>query len=285
MNKRAVLFVGCNMIYPRHLLIPIALLALGHASAEEPTWKHELASTTPGGFTRLGHSVLDYQVSWKNIVNSGKLRLEFTPPPESAKTAPLVVSSAAKSTGIAAGLFPYCSDFRAELNPSDFQPRLFHAVESDLTYKTVTSTTRHFADRVEMKETTFSLRKGTGTERERVFKFAPVYDMFSAMLMIRSQRLEPGDQINLVLNPFGTPLLLRTKVLGREVHLGYNSIRLSVGISKIDRNTMQLSPYLKMKNDATIWLSDDESRVPLEFRAGIFIGDVRAILTRHQRKA
>jgi hypothetical protein len=34
-----------------------------------------------------------------------------------------------------------------------------------------------------------------------------------------------------------------------------------------------------MKRDATLWLSDDTDRIPLEFRAPVYIGDVRAVLT------
>jgi hypothetical protein len=38
-----------------------------------------------------------------------------------------------------------------------------------------------------------------------------------------------------------------------------------------------------MKRAATLWLSDDEHRVPVELRAAVFIGDVRAVLTDFRR--
>jgi hypothetical protein len=48
---------------------------------------------------------------------------------------------------------------------------------------------------------------------------------------------------------------------------------------KITPLTMELMPYKKLKSDATLWLSDDKDRIPVEFRAAVFIGDVRATLT------
>jgi hypothetical protein len=38
-----------------------------------------------------------------------------------------------------------------------------------------------------------------------------------------------------------------------------------------------------MKRDATLWLSDDEDRIPVELRAAVFIGDVRAVLTNFRK--
>jgi hypothetical protein len=52
---------------------------------------------------------------------------------------------------------------------------------------------------------------------------------------------------------------------------------------KIDRKTLELRPYKKLKKDATLWLSDDADRIPVELRATAFIGDVRATLTAHTK--
>ena len=73
------------------------------------------------------------------------------------------------------------------------------------------------------------------------------------------------------------------KVQEHELHLKRKTIRLSVGMRKIDRKSLELLPYKKMKNDATLWLSDDADRVPVELRAAIFIGDIRATLTDYHK--
>jgi hypothetical protein len=244
----------------------------------EPAWKNELTSPAPGAWPAIKPCTLDLTVSWKGMLDAGKLRIEFAPK-DAPKRGSFVVRSSAASTGPATALFAYQSHFWSELDPASFKPRFFHAVETDRR-ETVTTTARHFVDRVEAVEITQPLRKQAAPERaEHVFHHTPVFDIFSAMLHVRGQKLEAGDAVTLVVQPFDNPYLLRVKVLGREIHLDRKTIRLSVGMNKIDRKTLELRPYKKMKRDATLWLSDDADRIPVELRAAVFIGDVRAVLT------
>lgn len=255
------------------------LLLTGFATtlAAEPAWKKELTPDQPGDHAPLPSCSLDLVLSWKGMVDSGRIRMEVAPN-DVKKTGNYVIRSTASSTGAAATLFPYQNSFWSELDPVSMKPRYFHAVEKD-NKETVTTTTRHFPDRVETREITRSNKGGRESKEDRVFDFAPTYDIFSAMMHIRSQKLANGDQVNIVVHPFGTPYLLRVKVLGRENHMDRKTIRMSVGMRKIDRKTLELKPYKKLNSDATLWLSDDENRIPVEFRAAVFIGDVRATLT------
>jgi hypothetical protein len=252
-------------------------LAIATSALAEPTWQKELTSSAPGNHPALPPSSLDLQVSWKGMIDSGKIHLEFAPK-NAKKPGAYVVRTSATSIGAAASLFPYQSNFWSEVDPTSLKPRYFHAVEADAK-ESVTTTTRHFSDRVECAETTRLIKKGTELQQDRVFKFSPTFDIFSAMLHVRSQKLDDGDQITIVVHPFGTPYLLRVKVLGHETHLERKAIKLSLGMRKIDRTTLELKAYKKLKSDATLWLSDDEARIPIEFRAAVFIGDVRATLT------
>lgn len=257
--------------------LALFVLTLATAPAAEPAWKSELTSPGPGAFPKLDPCVLDLQLSWKGMVDSGRIRMEFAPR-DVSKPGATVVRSSARSLGAAAALFPYENHFWSEIDPVSFRPKLFRAVETDKS-ETVTTTTRHFPDRVECAESTRLTSSGVEKKKDRVFMASPVFDIFSAMLHVRSQKLDVGDKITLLVHPFDTPYLLRVAVSGREQHLGRDAIRLSVGMRKIDRKTMELLPYKKMKNDATLWLSDDKDRVPIEFRAAVFIGDVRAVIT------
>ena len=54
-------------------------------------------------------------------------------------------------------------------------------------------------------------------------------------------------------------------------------IIINLKLNKIDEKTMKLKSYKKMKT-TTMWLSDDQERLPMEFRVDAFIGDVRAVL-------
>jgi hypothetical protein len=258
--------------------LALGSLALCQATLAEPEWKKELTSSEPGPCSKLPPCTLGMQISWKGMLDAGRLRIEFDPA-DAVKPGVFAVRSSAASTGPATLLFPYQSHFWSELDPASLKPRFFHAVETDHREK-VTTTVRHFADRVETLEITEALHKKASPERsERVFHHGPVFDIFSAMLHVRGQKLEDGDAITLVIQPFDNPYLLRVKVLGREVHRDRKTIKLSMGMRKIDRETLNLRPYKKMKGDATLWLSDDENRIPVELRAAVFIGDIRAVLT------
>ncbi len=279
MNIPPGLTVRSRMSACRRLIfLPFLTLSVLHAA---PTWKGELTSSTPGPFSKLPPTVLDFQVSWNGTINAGTARVEFEPP-DVRKPGNLIVRSSAASHGAAAVLFPYQTNFWSELDPTSLRPRLFHAVETDDKEK-VDTTVRYFPTRVESREINTLLKTGKITRTDRNFDFAPVFDIFSAMLHVRSQRLDTGDKLVLVVRPFGTSYLLKVNVVGREPHNGRNAIRLSMGMRKIDRKTLELLPYKKLKRDATLWLSDDADRIPLEMRAAVFIGDIRATLTSHRK--
>lgn len=279
MNIRLGLTVTRRMSACRRLILFSFFTIAGLQAA--PTWKGELTSPAPGLFPKLPPTVLDLQVSWNGTINAGTVRVEFAPP-DVSKPGNLIVRSSAASRGAAAALFPYQTNFWSEVDPATLRPRLFHAVETD-DKETVDTTVRYFPNRVESRETSKLLKTGNTTRSYRTFEFAPVFDIFSAMLHVRSQKLDTGDKITLVVRPFGTSYLLRVHVLGREPHNGRNAIRLSMGMRKIDRKTLELLPYKKLKRDATLWLSDDADRIPMELRAAAFIGDIRATLTSHRK--
>lgn len=259
--------------YGRMIFISFLLI---RSLCAAPAWQGELTSPTPGSFLKPNPMVLDLQVSWNGMINAGTVRVEFAPA-DAKKAGFYVIRSSAASHGAAAMLFPYQTYFWSEVNPLSLRPHYFHAVETDKK-ETVVTTVDHDPPRVECQRAAKLLKTGNVTLTNRTFSFDPVFDIFSAMLFVRSQKLDAGDHVTLAIHPFDTPYLLRVKVLGREVHNGRNAIRLTVGMRKIDSKTLELRPYKKLKQDATLWLSDDADRIPIELRASVFIGDVRATL-------
>lgn len=254
----------------------LSLSALCPTANAAPAWQSELTSPLSGSFPPLAPTTLDLQLSWNGMIQSGRIRMEFAPP-DVNKPETYVVRTSSSSLGAAAMIYPYRGNWLSELNSTHWQPRFFRAVE---TYKdeTITTTVRHFPDRVESQKITQSLKTEKSQQTDKTFQFAPVFDLFSAMLHIRSQKLNDGDPITLAIHPFDAPYLLRVRVIGREVHNGRPAIRLSLGMRKIDPKTLELRPYKKLKQEATLWLSDDAARIPIELRAAVFIGDVRATL-------
>ena len=262
----------------RSILMALLLTPSIHAA---PAWQAELTSPAPGAFAKLAPTVLDFQVSWNGAINAGSIRMEFAPP-DVKKAGTFIVRASAASHGAAAVLFAYQTNFWSEIASTSLRPRYFHAVETDQK-ESVTTTVRHANSRVESVEVTKQHNTGKSHQTDRSFGFTPVFDIFSAMLHVRSQSLATGDHVTLVIHPFDTPYLLRVRVLGRELHNGRNSIRLTLGLRKIDRTTLELKPYKKLKQDATLWLGDDADRIPIELRAAAFIGEVRATLAAHRK--
>jgi Protein of unknown function (DUF3108) len=268
--------------YPSKLVTSFLLVLLALSTLQAaPPWSRELTSPELGNFPKLAPTSLTYQMSWNGTLNAGTVRMDFSPP-DAKKAGAYIIRSSAASQGAAALLFPYQTNFWSELSPTSFRPRYFRAAETDKK-ETVTTTVRHFSNRVESQEITQQLPIGACKQTDHRFDFTPVFDIFSAMLHIRSQKLAAGDQLTLVIHPFDTPYLLRVKVQGREMHNGRNAIRLTVGLRKINRKTSELVAYKKLKQDVTLWLSDDAERIPIELRAAAFIGNVRVTLAKHHK--
>lgn len=266
---------------PRCCRLIFLLLSSASFLHAAPIWKGELTPPAPGPFPKLAPTVLNLQVSWNGAINAGTIQVEFAPR-DVNKPGNFIVRSTAASHGAAALLFPYQTNFWSEVDPATLLPRLFHAEETDKK-ENVKTTVRYGPNRVEIQEISKLLKTGKTQRTDRKFEFSPVFDIFSAMLHVRSQKLDTGDRITLVVHPFRTSYLLTVKVLGRERHNDRNAIRLSMAMRKIDRKTQELLPYKKLKRDATLWLSDDAERIPIEFRAAVFIGDIRATLTSHRK--
>ncbi|MGA0845784.1 MAG: hypothetical protein ACO3RV_04520 [Luteolibacter sp.] len=131
---------------------------------------------------------------------------------------------------------------------------------------------------MKFEESSRSLKSGKTTQTAREFEFEPVFDLYSAMLFVRQQRLSPGDRVALVVHPFKTPYLVRVRVIARERHMERPAIRHSGSMQKIDAKTMKLKAYKKLHREATL-RPHDGFRIPLELRAAVFIGDVRATLS------
>jgi hypothetical protein len=265
----------------RSIHAAVAAVLLVFSASAEPDWKAELTPVAPGKHPRLSPARIEYDLSWKGRINAGEIRMEFAPP-DARKPGAYVVRCSAFGKGAAAMLFSSRFSFWSELHPATLRPRFFLGTETD-SKESITTTVHYHPDRVASREVVQTLRGGKSTTTDRIFRFAPVHDLFSAMLHVRSQTLHPGERIVMVVQPFETPYLLRVRCVAREVHAGVPAIRLTVGMQKIDRDSLELKPYKKLKRDATLWLSDDAERVPLELRAAVFIGDVRVVVRNHRK--
>lgn len=259
--------------------IPILLITLSAAIAN-PEWKESLTSTKPGTHPNISPAKLEYSLSWKGMLDAGSLEIDFAPP-GIKKPGAFVITSTASSHGAAATLFPYHHAYWSEIHPTTLQSKYFSSTET--TSEKVENINRYTSSNVTVKETTTSLDKKITSGLSYTFAHGPARDLFSAMLHLRSQKLDVGETHIMLLLPFKSPYLATVKVEAKEKHMGQEAIRLSLAMRKINPTTLELAPYKKLKRPVTLWLSNDPDRVLLEARASVYIGDVRAVLKKHQK--
>jgi hypothetical protein len=247
-----------------------------------PEWTKQLTSTVSGYHPPLASTQLEFSLSWKGILEAGYLDIKIAPK-DVRKPDLLIVKSSAHSQGVAKKLFPYSHSYWSEIHPTTLASRYFKATETDSEEKIVT-TNLYSVTKTEVSEATTDLKTSKTTTRNTTFTQPNVRDLFSAILFVRSQKLDVGETHNMVILPFKSPYLLKVKVEAKQKHEGKNAIRLSFAIQKINIKTNELVPYKKLKKPVTLWLSDDADRIPLELRASVYIGDVRAVLSKHTKK-
>jgi hypothetical protein len=104
--------------------------------------------------------------------------------------------------------------------------------------------------------------------------------MAGALLLARSQPLATGDTLKLAVFPGEWMYLVRLKVIGRETLRWRGEqrkvIRCAMDIDWIGKD-YSLQPHKKFQR-GTVWVSDDEVRLPLRVEVKVFIGHVFAEL-------
>lgn len=113
-------------------------------------------------------------------------------------------------------------------------------------------------------------------EKTRRFDFPNLFDLYSALLYLRSQPLPERSVQRIIVYPATSAYLATVTVLGHErvtVPVGnYNAIKLDLQLNKIGK-TGELEPHRKFRR-GTVWLSDDSDRLLLRIEAQVFVGTV-----------
>lgn len=265
----------------KSLRIALAVASLGAVTgiipgAEAPDWAQTLTTPDPGKHPKIEPIQLHYDLTWKGMVDAGNLTFTFGEKPADGSNT-FVAKVSGGSTGLAKTLFPYHITMLSQMNPDTLRPFSFQVIEND-DEENVTTKTRFSDTTVTSDVSTYSSKKKKTTTKTRTFAFMPTLDALSAMMHTRSQPLNNGDTLRYAFFPTSKPYLITIKVQGHEQFQNRNAIKLGVTMQKID-DDLSLKSYKKL-TQATLWLSDDAQRIPLELRAAVFIGDVRMTLTK-----
>lgn len=262
---------------PHALLLSLAII-LGTTASSLANWQQLVTPFVNRSHKKLPPTKLVYDLNWNGMVSAGILTFEFN---KKDKRYPGVDVTQAygRSIGPAFALFPYSFNFTCFAKSKTSKPIVFVASEKD--DKESETTENRFNGRgVAHQSTETNLRTKAQERKKYLFRHANTHSVTSLMKFLRRQPLNNGDVIHAAILPFDSTMFGRFTVLGREVHRGQRAIKLKTELFKIDRKSMQLKQYKKLKGAATIWISDDANRYMTELRAKIIFGDVRAVLTK-----
>ncbi len=254
----------------------LVLSALSLSALPLGAWQKTVTTRRPGPHLRLNPVHLSFQVAWNGKINSARADFLFGKPDKRYPNHH-IAQLWGRSTGPARTLYPYNYNFSTFVRKSDYRPAVFVASETDR--DETRETTNYCRISVKSTEITKPFRKGRSPLTKKgtfTFSRAPVYDLLSGFLYVRSLDLKVGDEIVLVTHPLTAPYLARVRVLGREVRRGVKCLKMDLRLQKIGP-TMKLVAYHKLKT-AVVWLSDDRERLPIELRTEIVFGHIRAIL-------
>jgi hypothetical protein len=257
---------------PNLRLATVFLLALINANLLQAGWRDEVRDLPAGSFPPAPDLTARYVFGWSGIeAAEAEVKLRRGAGGNFTGT----VRGGTK--GMARSLYRLDADYRTEVGGADFRSRQF------------TLTERYRAYRVEEKAEfrpggvrawRESDKKGAKPPKWKNFYVPGLRDMAGAVLLARSQPLNKGDRIPLAVFPGDWMYLARLKVEGRE-KLRWRgedkpAIRVALEIERINKD-YSLSPHKKFHH-GTIWVSDDEWRIPLRIEVKVFVGHVFAEL-------
>lgn len=258
----------------RHLVIGYSVATIFvfiFASAHAASWQATVDKEPPGDFPAPPPLEASYHIGWAGLTAATAETRFSRPLAEHCQ-----LDGTGRTVGLARFLWRFDVNYRSVANAATLRPIESNQIE---TYRSKRIQTHLvFTSAGVRRARTETPRAGTNKTRE--FDFPNLFDLLSSLLYLRSQPLKDGSVYRVVVYPATSAYLATFTVTGRErisVRAGtYNAIKLDLRLHKIGKN-LELEPHKKFRR-ASIWVSDDATRIPLRAEAQIFIGTVFAEL-------
>lgn len=245
-------------------LISIALSSAGFGADWQPT------PLKPGTLAPLHSIEAHYRFGWEKLVAAGA---QFKAISLSNKL--LELQGVVKTDGVVRKMWRFDLEHTSWRDGS-LRPQGF--IQTEI-YKHKTVRTRVGFEEAGLSRVN-EITPSAEESETKTYPIANACDPFSAYLLIRSQSLRPGDRYRVLVYPGLELYLAELSVIGIETiqveKESYRAIKLSLGLQRVSAD-FSLVPFGKFKR-ATVWLSDDEERLPLKAEAEIFVGSVWAEL-------
>ena len=258
------------LIRPRILQAIFAFLAFCSSSLAE-NWEATLSKDPAGNFPELRPLRASYRFGWSGLT-AATGDVHFTKPSESK----FQLDGTGRTIGLVRALWKLDLNYQAAANADTLRPIETQQIENYRSKKIAThlTFTNNGVTRVRTEG------KGAAESKTHQFNFPDLFDLFSAMLYLRSQPLKDHSVYRVVTYPATNAYLAIVTVIGREkisVHAGsYSAIKLDLQLKRIGKHR-ELEPHRKFRR-ATIWVSDDTERLLLRIEAQVFVGTVFAEL-------
>jgi hypothetical protein len=262
------------------MLLPAVLLMMAQLAPAPatPPWASTITRSPAGAFPPLKPCRVSYDLSWNNLLSAGSARVVMQEAGDFQ-----VARAEAGTSGLARTLWRYDCTMTSVMQRSDL--RALYMEHSETDDRETAAYQVRFGDRQITTDTSLTPTGGSTKKTRQSCPWGPADDLQSAILYVRSQPLKTGDAITRVVQPFDRPYLATFTVSGREQRkiegVAYPTIKLDVKIRRLDRKTLLPGSFKKMKT-ATIWVSDDAWRLPVEMHANVFVGFISATLTRRE---
>jgi hypothetical protein len=258
------------LIRLRILQTVFAFLALCSSSLAQ-NWEATISKDPPGSFPELRPLRAAYRFGWSGVT-AATGEVHFTKPSENK----FQLEGTGRTIGFVRALWKLDVNYQAAASAGTLRPIEAQQIENYRSKKISTHLT--FTNNGVTRTRTED--KDTGEAKTRQFNFPDLFDLFSAMLYLRSQPLKDHSVYRVVAYPATNAYLATVRVLGREkisVHAGsYSAIKLDLQLKRIGKHR-ELEPHRKFRR-GTIWVSDDAERLLLRIEAQVFVGTVFAEL-------
>jgi hypothetical protein len=237
------------------------------AAPSDGDWWEKI-DTAPGSFAPLKPLRSKYTFGW-SAFTAGNAEAEYSRTREDLYQ--LKIKGA--TTGAVRALWKLDTEATSTVRPATLLPEKLVQQEA-------------YSDESRTTTVTFS-PEGVSRYRERKppeknppktkrFKFAPVHDMHSSLLFVRSQPLKQGDTLRFAVYPAAQAYLAEVTVIGRETIKAagkkWPAIKIDLKLKEIEKD-FTLAPHRKFKR-ASGWISDDADRLLLKVESEVMVGKV-----------
>ena len=254
----------------RKVASTLSLTLLFTSAALGATWEATVTASSPPSFPGPRPMHARYGLGWSGFPGANA-DVRLTKPSGNR----FQLDGTIHTTGLVRALWKFDGTHTSRVDAGTLHPLEMKQIENVRNKKTVTSLSFDSSG-VTSRETK---TPGAGPKIRRL-DFPSLFDLYSALLYLKSQPLQDRSIQRIVVYPATSAYLATVTVLGRERLTGpsgtYNAIKLDLQLSKIGKDR-ELEPHRKFRG-ATVWLSDDADRLLLRIQAQIFVGTVFAEL-------